>query len=121
MLFPNSKMIVNGKARSLKEAKRRVRRYARVLQRMGWHVQLKHIQVQTISASFKVEGPFNLSNIVRYYGGNYEPELFPAAMFTKDAIHFTCFQSGAILMTGIKREIQIYDTCIPVLIELPLL
>ena len=102
MLFRNGKMIVNGKSHTVKEAKRRVRRYARILQKMGWFVQLKRIDVQTISASFKVEGPVNVPKIITYYRGIYEPDHFPAAMFVKDSVHFTCFHSGTVLMTGIN-------------------
>lgn len=100
-----------------------MRRYAHVLQKMGWHVQLNRIDVQMISASLKVEGPLEMPNIVKYYRGNYEPEQFPAAMFVRDSVHFTCFHSGTVLMAGIKerKKKQLYDVCIPILIELPLL
>ena len=79
------------------------------------------IKVITISASFIVDGPLDLYKVVRYYDGHYEPELFPAAMFTKNSIHFTCFHTGSVLLTGIKRLKHLHDTCIPILIELPLL
>ena len=82
---------------------------------------LTNVKVVTIAASFKTEGTLNLRNVVRYYGGQYEPELFPAAMFSKDFIHFTCFHTGSVLMTGIKSNQQLLNTCIPILIELPLL
>ena len=121
MVFRNGKMIVNGKVKSVKEAKRRLRQYARLLQVFGWTFQLRRINVKTISASYKVEGPVDLTHIVRYYRGSYEPERFPAAMFQKDCIHFTCFHSGTVLMTGIKDENQLRTICMSVLIELPLL
>lgn len=120
-VFSTGKVMVNGKVNSIFEAKLRLRRYARLIQRLGWTVTLSEIEVITISASFKVEGSVDLYKVVRYYNGHYEPELFPAAMFTKDTIHFTCFHSGSVLMTGIKTTQQLYDTCMPVLIELPLL
>lgn len=69
-----------------------------------------------------MEGPLDLFKVVRYYDGHYDSELFPAAMITKDAIHFTCFLTGSVLMmTGIRYTKQIQDVCMPVLIELPLL
>ena len=121
MVFHNGKMIVNGKVTSIKKAKRRLRRYARLLQKLGWNVQLKHINVKTISASYKIKEPVDLPQIVKYYRGSYEPERFPAAMFNKDCIHFTCFHSGSVIMTGIKNEKQLLTICMPVLLELPLL
>ena len=121
MLFSNGKMVINGRAKNIQEAKQRLRRYTRILQKMGWNVKLKRIYVKTISASFKVEGPLRVSHIVNHYRGTYEPEQFLAVMFVKDSIHFTCFQSGSVLMTGIKTEKQVFDICMPILIELPLL
>lgn len=92
MLFPNGKMVVNGKASSVQEAKRRVRRYTRISQKMGWNVHLKGTDVQMISGSFKVEGPLDLTNIVKYYRGSYEPKQFPAVMFVQDSGHFFAFR-----------------------------
>ena len=120
-VYSTGKLTVNGKVQSIREAKRRLRRYARCIQKYGWNVTLSEIKIVTISASFKTCGPLNLYNIIKHYSGGYEPELFPAAMFTKDSIHFTCFHTGSVLMTGIKKENQLFDICIPILIELPLL
>lgn len=104
------KLMINGKAKSISEAKVRLRQYARLIQRLGRSVTLKEIKVVTVSASFKAEGPLHLHKAVRYYDGHYEPELFPASMFTKDSVHFTCFHTGSVLMTGIKKTQQFYDT-----------
>ena len=121
MVFSTGKLMVNGKVGSVVEAKRRLRRYARCIQRQGWPLTLSRINVITISASFKVSGPLDLVKVVRHYRGRYEPELFPAAMFMKNDIHFTCFHTGSVLMTGIKDTQTMHDVCVPVLIELPLL
>ena len=64
------------------------------------------IKVVTVSASFKVAGSLDLNEVVRYYGGRYEPELFPAAMFTKDSVHFTCFHTGSVLMTVLNVNVN---------------
>ena len=119
MVFSSGKIVVNGKTMSITAAKHRLRRYARRLQRLGCSVQLFTIHVVTISALCKLKCSIHLKNMCRFYRGSYEPELFPAFMFKKDSIHFTCFQSGTFLMTGIKRKHQIYDICIPTLLEIP--
>lgn len=121
MVLSTRKLMVNGKAASIQDAKQKIRRYARVIERLGWSLSLSKIDVLIISAAYKVEGPLDLYRTVRYYGGRYDPELFRAAMFTKDAIHFTCFHTGSLLMTGMKGLNQLYDTYIPIFIELPLL
>ena len=121
MVFANGKLMVNGKVSSVKQAKQRVRRYARLLQKMRWKVILKRIVVSTISAHYKLEKPVDLCQLTKQYGGSYDPELFSAAMFVKNKIHFTCFYTGTVIMTGIKKERQFYDTVIPTLIEMYLL
>ena len=112
---------MKGKLATVGEAKKRLRRYARVIQNLGWRVTLSKINILTISASFKLRQTLDLGKVVRFYNGNYEPELFPAAMFTVERVHFTCFHSGTVLMTGIKCHRQLHEICMPVLIELQLL
>ena len=121
MVFSSGKIIVNGSVSTIAQAKQRLRRYARMIQRFGYSVKLSKIKVVTVSASYKVQGTLDLNKVWYHYGGRYEPELFPASMFSKDCIHFTCFHSGTVLMTGIKRQSQLYNVCLPILVELPLL
>ncbi len=118
MLFSNGKIMVNGKVKSTREAKLRVRRYARIVQKMGFNVTLTDIRISTISAFHKIDGELDLTKIVQRYGGNYDPELFPAAIFVKEAVTFTCFHTGSVIMTGIKKNKQFYDVVVPTLIEL---
>ena len=121
MVFSNGKLMVNGKIKSIREARQRVRRYARLLQKIGCHITLKRIVISTISAFYKLDGPLDVYRLAQHYGGSYEFERFPATMFIKDTIHFTCFHTGAVLMTGIKTERTFYDTIIPTLLEMYLL
>ena len=121
MVFSNGKLMINGKINSIREAKQRMRRYARLLQKIGWHVTLKRIVISTISAFYKLDGPLDVYGLAQHFGGSYEAQWFPAVMFVKNTIHFTCFHTGAVLMTGIKTEKQFYDTIIPTLLEMYLL
>ena len=82
MVFSSGYIPVNGKVTYIREGKRRLRRYARLLQRLGWEVRLTVIDVVTVSASFKLDGPIDLIKVAPYYSGRYDPELFPAVMFT---------------------------------------
>ena len=120
-MFSTGIIMANGKVNNVKEGKRRLRRYARVIQRLGWPVTLSKVKVVTVSASFKTETPLDLTEICRRYRGSYEPELFPGAMFKRDDVHFTCFHTGSVLMTGIKSKRQFNHTCMPILLELSLL
>ena len=121
MVFGNGKLMTNGKVSSVKQAKQRLRRYARCLQKMGWNVTLTRITIATISAAFKLEGPLDIQAVNRHYSASYDAELYPAAMFVKDCVHYTCFYTGNVLMTGIKTERQLYTTVTSTLMELLLL
>ena len=121
MIFKSGKIMVNGKIESIREARQRMRRYARRLQKIGWNISLKRIIISTMSAFYKLEGALDVYRLVQHFGGSYEAERFPAAMFVKDTIHFTCFDTGSVLMTGIKTDRQFYDTIIPTLLEMYIL
>ena len=120
-VFSSGKIMTNGKADCVKDGIKRLRRYARRIQRYGWTVRLSTIRVVTVSASYKLDGPLDLRCVNSRYGGHYEPELFPGATFTRDNVHFTCFHTGSVLMTGIKQESQLISTVGPILIEMSLL
>ncbi len=79
------------------------------------------IKLATMSASYKLCSKLNLETVIRIYNGSYEPELFPAAMFRKGTVHFTCFHTGSVLITGIKSETILDDVVLPTLLELELL
>ena len=120
MVFSNGKIMVNGKVTCVKDCKRRLRRYARLIQRLGWQVRLKKIKVCTISAHFKMDDTPNLPNIARRYDGRYDPDRFPALHFSHDGISYTVFHTGTILMTGIKKECQLQSRCIPTILNMTL-
>jgi TATA-box binding protein (TBP) (component of TFIID and TFIIIB) len=117
-VFANGKICVNGKVKTPNEARIRVRRYARLVQKQGASVSLKHIEIVTMSASYHTEGTLAMDVLVRDMQATYEPELFPAAMFKRDNIHFTCFRNGKILVTGIRTQKMMEDVVMPTLIEL---
>ena len=74
---------------SIHEAKKRVRRYARLVQKAAYPVSLTEIQVVTISAVYTLSQPhINLRRLTGEMNGQYEPELFPTLMFMRDGIRF---------------------------------
>ncbi|OWF41098.1 TATA-box-binding protein [Mizuhopecten yessoensis] len=50
LVFASGKINCNGRASSFDEGRRRLRRYARMLQRLGWNVTLTNARVVTASA-----------------------------------------------------------------------
>ena len=118
LLFSNGKINCNGKSSSFDDGIKRLRRYARLLQKNGYCRSLSKIKVITASASHRLENVVRPENIPVSY--RYEPELFPALMFKREGMHFTLHLSGSLIITGIKGQKDIDDVIYPVLVELSL-
>ena len=119
LLFNNGQIIVQG-SKTLKEAKLRVRRFARLIQKQGYSVTLGQISLVTASAVATLGHSLDLHNVASLMTGSFEPELFNGAVFYKDNIHYSCFTSGKIVITGIKSFASIDSHIYPVLMELSL-
>ena len=84
---------------------------------MDYPVRLTNVRVVTASAAHQLTERIDPTRWPKDF--SYEPELFPAVMFRRHAMHFICHLSGKTMITGIKRSndlADIYD----VLLELSL-
>ena len=120
MLSEYGKMMCNGRAASVQEAKKRVRQYARLVQKAGYPVYLSTIRVVTMSAVHTLSHSLDMIRLAKEMNGQYEPELFPGLMFKRNGIHFTCFRTGKLIMTGIKNMAMIESIIYPTIVELEL-
>ena len=73
LLFSNGKINCNGKCLSLQDGRRRLRRYARKLQKMDYPVQLTNVRVFTASAPHQLIERIDPTRLPKDF--NYEPEL----------------------------------------------
>ena len=105
ILFSSGYLSVNGN-KSVKEARKNVRQFARILQRKGYDIRLTRVDIQAISATSRLPKITSscMKMIVEKIGGNYEPEIFSAAIFKKNNMCFLLFASGNIVITGIKEN-----------------
>lgn len=101
---------------SFQEGIKRLRCYARLLQRKGFRNCLEDVNIITASACHRFDEIVRLQNIPFDY--TYNPEVFPAIMFKRGGIHFTLHFSGALLITGIKCSKDINEVIYPVILEL---
>ncbi len=115
-VFSNGKMVVNGRSRSVCETETRLREYATLLREMGWNITVTNINLATMSATYKLDRKLNLETVVRTYNGSYEPGIYPAALFIKETVHFTCFHTGPVLITGVKSELLLDEVVVPTLL-----
>ena len=116
ILSKSGKMMCNGAASSTQEAKKRVRRYARLVQKAGFSIVLDTIRVVTMSAVHTLNQSLDLKQLYSQMGGIYEPELFPALMVKRNGIHFSCFRTGKVIITGIKNMEDVYPTILELMI-----
>lgn len=71
------------------------------------YTELEEIKVSNIVLTDKIEMKFSLDTIINFLdssNSSYEPEQFPGLFYKdKDGINFTLFNSGKIIMTGVKN------------------
>ncbi len=102
LLFPNGKLILTG-ATSFREAKQSIRRFARIIQRQGYHVTLKPIKLLTSTVTNDLRRKINLGKLRNKIKGIYEPEQFPALTFKYNDVTFIVHHTGKVIMTGVKK------------------
>ncbi len=91
-----------------------MRRYARYLQRLGYEIRITDYKLITASAFHALSGSIDRVTYCRESGASYEPELFPAIMFRKGSVHFSCHLNGKLL--SIKSSKDLDDFVYPTLI-----
>ena len=111
MVYDSGKIICHGEKKDL-------RRYARILQKMGYAIRLKKIIVLTRSAKYVLRERPNLYKLTKMMGGSYEPEIFQALEIKRGGICFLIYKSGKVIITGIANEQLLDDIVNPTLLEI---
>ena len=75
-------------------------------------------KILTMSLVYTCSGALNYNSMVALLNARYEPELFTAAMIRDGHVHFTCFRTGKIVITGVHSRRDIDNIVLPKLIEL---
>ncbi|KAJ3412246.1 TATA-box-binding protein [Chytridiales sp. JEL 0842] len=123
LIFASGKMVVTG-AKSEDDSKHAARKYARIIQKLGFPAKFTDFKIQNIVGSCDVKFPIRLEGLVYAHGhfASYEPELFPGLIYrmVKPKIVLLIFVSGKIVLTGAKVRDEIYqafENIYPVLTE----
>ena len=121
LLFRNGSIIISG-CFSHEQAVVCIRRYARILQkRFQYDVRISHINLVTCSLLSDVGMQLDLDLIaVCYPNATYEPEIHNACFIKKGNICLSCFSSGQVVTTGIKKLNLINEVVTPILTDLTL-
>jgi len=123
LIFASGKMVVTG-AKSEDDSKLASRKYARIIQKLGFNAKFMEFKIQNIVGSCDVRFPIRLEGLAFSHGhfSSYEPELFPGLIYrmVKPKIVLLIFVSGKIVLTGAKIREEIYaafEAIYPVLSE----
>ncbi|KAI0477277.1 transcription factor TFIID-domain-containing protein [Xylariaceae sp. FL0804] len=111
LIFASGKMVVTG-AKSEDDSKLASRKYARIIQKLGFNAKFTDFKIQNIVGSCDIKFPIRLEGLAsRHHNfSSYEPELFPGLIYRmiKPKIVLLIFVSGKIVLTGAKVREEIY-------------
>ncbi|CAF2211437.1 unnamed protein product, partial [Brassica napus] len=105
LIFASGKMVCTG-AKSEHFSKLAARKYARIVQKLGFPAKFKDFKIQNIVGSCDVKFPIRLEGLAYSHSAfsSYEPELFPGLIYRmkQPKIVLLIFVSGKIVITGAK-------------------
>jgi len=111
LIFASGKMVGTG-AKSEDDSRLASRKYARIVQKLGFDAKFSEFKIQNIVGSCDVKFPIRLEGLAYSHGqfSSYEPELFPGLIYRmiKPKVVLLIFVSGKIVLTGAKVREEIY-------------
>ncbi|KAL6203894.1 hypothetical protein ACLB2K_021164 [Fragaria x ananassa] len=112
LIFASGKMVCTG-AKSESQSKLAARKYARIIQKLGFDAKFKDFKIQNIVGSCDVKFPIRLEGLAYSHNAfsSYEPELFPGLIYRmkQPKIVLLIFVSGKIVLTGAKVRSETYE------------
>lgn len=112
LIFSSGKMVCTG-AKSEEDSRLAARKYARIIQKLGFTAKFVDFKIQNMVGSCDVKFPIRLEGLVFQHAkfSSYEPELFPGLIYrmVKPRIVLLIFVSGKVVLTGAKVRREIYD------------
>lgn len=124
-IYPNGKMICSSCAKSEKEAKSNCMKFAKIIKKAGFLINLKEFKIQNISGNYDINFKMNLNKLYKEFNSLYnnckfDKNSFPGILLYINDINLTFFENGIILFSGAKnkKDIEnIFKTIYPLLIE----
>ncbi|KAH8415772.1 hypothetical protein KR222_000716 [Zaprionus bogoriensis] len=112
LIFSSGKMVCTG-AKSEDDSRLAARKYARIIQKLGFQAKFLDFKIQNMVGSCDVKFPIRLEGLVLTHCNfsSYEPELFPGLIYrmVRPRIVLLIFVSGKVVLTGAKVRQEIYD------------
>ncbi|XP_075224645.1 TATA binding protein isoform X2 [Lycorma delicatula] len=102
LIFSSGKMVCTG-AKSEEDSRLAARKYARIIQKLGFLAKFLDFKIQNMVGSCDVKFPIRLEGLVLTHSqfSSYEPELFPGLIYrmVKPRIVLLIFVSGKVVLT----------------------
>ncbi|KAL0387126.1 UNVERIFIED_CONTAM: TATA-box-binding protein [Sesamum radiatum] len=121
LIFASGKIVCTG-AKTEQESRLAARKFARVVQKVGFPARFSGFRIQNMVGSCDVKFPIRLENMVCGHGvySVYEPEIFPGLIYRMKSpkVVILVFASGKIVIAGAKANDDIFtafDNIYPVL------
>lgn len=112
LIFASGKMVCTG-AKNEEQAKLAARKFARIIQKLGFQVQFMDFEIQNVVGSCDVQFPIKLETLATMFSlfTTYEPEIFPGLIYRmkEPKVVLLVFLSGKIILTGAKKRNEIYE------------
>ncbi|EYC28392.1 hypothetical protein Y032_0007g3200 [Ancylostoma ceylanicum] len=112
LIFSSGKMVCTG-AKSEDASRLAARKYARIVQKLGFDAKFTEFKVQNMVGSCDVRFPIQLEGlcVTHTQFSTYEPELFPGLIYrmVKPRVVLLIFVSGKVVITGAKFKKDIDD------------
>eukprot|EP01023_Acetabularia_acetabulum_P024158 TRINITY_DN2339_c1_g1_i5.p2 TRINITY_DN2339_c1_g1~~TRINITY_DN2339_c1_g1_i5.p2 ORF type:complete len:298 (-),score=69.84 TRINITY_DN2339_c1_g1_i5:501-1394(-) len=111
LIFGSGKMVCTG-AKSEQDSRTAARKYAKIVQKLGFPAKFTEFKIQNIVGSCDVKFPIRLEPLAYQHQQfcSYEPELFPGLIYRmlQPKIVLLIFVSGKVVLTGAKERTEIY-------------
>ncbi|RNA23947.1 TATA-box-binding [Brachionus plicatilis] len=112
LIFSSGKMVCTG-AKSETESKLAARKYARIIQKLGFPAKFMDFKIQNIVGCADIQFIVRLESLHTYHTRfcSYEPEIFPGLIYRmlQPKVVLLVFVSGKVVITGAKTREEIYE------------
>ncbi|KAL6257082.1 hypothetical protein P5V15_012015 [Pogonomyrmex californicus] len=103
LIFRSGKLVCTG-ARSEDDSLLAAKKFARIIQKLGFPVKFSCFKIQNIVATCDLKFPIKLENLNHMHGqfSSYEPELYPGLTYRMvvPRVVLLIFVNGKIVLTG---------------------
>ncbi|VDM56061.1 unnamed protein product [Angiostrongylus costaricensis] len=107
LIFSSGKMVTSG-AKSICASRQASRKFARIVQKVGFDVRFTDFKIQNVVGSCDVRFSIQLEGLCITHApfSSYEPELFPGLIYrmVQPRVVLLIFVSGKVVITGGRNQ-----------------